>query len=122
MNTKKYHGLVNRKRVIATLEDKANVTGFRWTRPKKLQNGFVENRSKKGKFLHFSLVKPVSILDVDGREKVTIKTLILSRIKRHRINRLLLVYGRKGWLARITAASRETGNRTALRFPILLKF
>ena len=81
MNTKKYHGLVNRKRVIATLEDKANVTGFRWTRPKKLQNGFVENRSKKGKFLHFSLVKPVSILDVDGREKVTIKNAYFKQDK-----------------------------------------
>ena len=74
MDTKKYHGLVNRKRVIASLEDKAVVTGYRWTRPKHIQKGFVENRSKKGDFLHYSLVSPVTILDVNGREKDTIKT------------------------------------------------
>ena len=81
MNTKKYHGLVNRKRVIATLEDKAVVTGFRWTRPNKTQKGFVENRSKQDKFLYYSLVEPVSILDVNGREKETIKTSFFEQDK-----------------------------------------
>ena len=71
----KYPGLVNRKRVIATLEDKANITGFRWSPPKNIPDGFVENRNAKtGKFLYYSLTERVSILDVDGREKVTIKT------------------------------------------------
>ena len=74
MNLTKYHGIVNRKRVISTLEDKALVTGFRWVRPENIQKGFVENRSKKRGFLHYSLTEPVSILDVDGQEKVTIKT------------------------------------------------
>ena len=50
----KYHGLVNRKRVIATLEDKANITGFRWTCPQKIPKGFIENSSKKGDFSHYS--------------------------------------------------------------------
>ena len=72
--TTKYPGLVNRKRVIATLEDKANITGYRWIRPQKIAQSFVENRSKKGDFLHYSLIEPVNILDVDGKEKVTIKT------------------------------------------------
>lgn len=73
-NTTKYHGLVNRKRIIATLEDKAEITGFRWLRPQKIQKGFFENRSEKGDFLYYSLVEPFDILDVDGRKKVTIKT------------------------------------------------
>ena len=74
MTETKYPGLVNRKRVIATLEDKANITGFRWLQPDKIQQGLVEKRNKKGDFLYYSLVEPVHILDVDGREKVTIKT------------------------------------------------
>ena len=80
MKTKKYHGLVNRKRVISTLEYKALVTGYRWTRPK-TQKGFVENRSKQDKFLYYSLVEPVSILDVNGREKETIKTSFFEQDK-----------------------------------------
>ncbi len=74
MNTTKYHGLVNRKRVIRTLEDKALITGFRWTRPNKIPKGFVEKRSKKGDFLYYSRVEPVTIRDVDGPDKSTIRT------------------------------------------------
>ena len=72
--TTKYPGLVNLNRVIATLEDKANITGYRWIRPQKIAQSFVKNRSKKGDFLYYSLVEPVTIRDVDGREKVTTKT------------------------------------------------
>lgn len=74
MKKTKYPGLVNRKRVITTLEDKANITGFRWSQPDKIQQGFVEKRSKKGDFLYYSLTETVTICDVDGREKVTTKT------------------------------------------------
>ena len=74
MTKTKYPGLVNRKRVITTLEDKANITGFRWSQPDKIQQGFVEKRSKKGDLLYYSLTKTVTICDVDGREKVTKKT------------------------------------------------
>lgn len=70
----KYPGLVNRKRVIATLEDKANITGFRWSQPDKIQQGFVEKLNEKDDFLYYSLTEPVTICDVDGREKVTKKT------------------------------------------------
>ena len=73
-----YPGLVNRERVIQTLEDKANITGFRWKRPKRVQKGFIEKRSKNGAFLHYSQKEPVKILDVDGREKHTIKEMFFE--------------------------------------------
>ena len=60
--------------MIATLEDKALITGFRWIRPDKIPNGFVENHGKKGNFLYYCLTKPVPIRDVDGKEKVTVQT------------------------------------------------
>ena len=60
--------------MIRTLEDKANITGYQWIRPQKIPKGFIENRSKKGNFLHYSLTEPVAILDVDKHEKVTIST------------------------------------------------
>ena len=73
--TTKYPGLVNLKRVITTLEDKANITGYRWIRPQNIPEGFVEKRNAKtGKFLYYSLTERVCIRDVDGREKVTTKT------------------------------------------------
>ena len=65
----KFHGLVNRKRVIATAEDKANITDFRFIRPQVIPQGFVEKRNKKGDFLYYTLTEPVTIRDVDGREK-----------------------------------------------------
>ena len=71
---KKYHGLVNRRRVIATLEDKANITGYRWTLPQKIPQGFIENHSRNGEFLHNARTGPVTIRDVDGRDKHTICT------------------------------------------------
>ena len=74
MNSRKYYGLVNRKKVIATLEDKALITGFRWQKPDKTQRGFRKRRSKNGDFLYYSLTESVTIRDVDGRDKVTIKT------------------------------------------------
>ena len=79
MNTTKYYGLVNRKHVIATLEAKALITGFRWIRPDKISNGFVENHGKKGNFLYYTLTEPVTIRDVDGREKDTIRTCYLEK-------------------------------------------
>ena len=72
--TTKYPGLVNLNRVITTLEDKANITGYRWIRPQKIAQSFVEKRSKEGDFLYYSLVEPVTIRDVDSRQKVTIQT------------------------------------------------
>ena len=71
---KKYPVLVNRKRVIATAEDKANITGFRWTRPQTMPPGFVEKRNAKGDFLYYTRIDPVTIQDVDGKAKHTIKT------------------------------------------------
>ena len=72
--TTKYYGLVNRERVIATLEDKALITGFRWRKPDEIPKRFTEKRSKRGDFLYHSLTEPVTIRDVDGRDKVTIQT------------------------------------------------
>ena len=72
--TTKYYGLVNRKRVIATLEDKALITGFRWRKPDEIPKGFIEKRSKRGDFLCYEVFEPVTIRDVDGRDKVTIQT------------------------------------------------
>ena len=72
--TAKYHGLVNRNREIATLEDKALITGFRWNKPNQIPQGFIENRNKQGDFLYYSLTEPVTIRDVDGRKKVTTQT------------------------------------------------
>ena len=69
-----FPGLVNRTRKIATLEDKANLTGFRWTLPQKIPQGFIENHSRNGEFLHNARTAPVSIRDVDGRDKHTICT------------------------------------------------
>lgn len=66
--------LVNRQRVIATAEDKYNITGVQWTRPKEIPQGFVERRNKKGEFLDYKLIEPITIHDVDGRAKHTIKT------------------------------------------------
>ena len=54
---KEYPVLVNRKRVIATGEDKANITDFRWTRPKVIPQGFVEKRNAKGDFLYYTLTR-----------------------------------------------------------------
>ena len=71
---KEYPVLVNRTRVIATAEDKANITGFRWTRPQTMQPGFVEKRNAKGDFLYYTRTEPVTIQDVDGLSKHTIKT------------------------------------------------
>ena len=66
--------LVNRKRVIATAEDKANITGYQWTRPQTMPPGFVEKRNAKGDFLYYTRTEPVTIQDVDGLPKHTIKT------------------------------------------------
>ena len=74
--------LVNRKRVIATAEDKANITGYHWTRPKVIPQGFVERRNTKGGFLDYTLTEPVTIQDVDGRAKHTIKTSFFQADKR----------------------------------------
>lgn len=81
-NQKKIYGLVNRKRVIATAEDKANITGYRWTLPNTIPTGFVEKRNKKGDFLYYTLTEPVTIRDVDGRDKQTIKTTYYQADKR----------------------------------------
>ena len=72
--TTQYYGLVNRKRVIATLEAKALITGFRWTRPGKIRQGFIKKNGENGDFLYYFLTEPVTICDVDGREKLTIRT------------------------------------------------
>ena len=66
--------LVNRKRVIATTEDKANVTGYEWNHPETIAPGFVEKRNAKGDFLYYARTEPVTIQDVDGKAKQTIKT------------------------------------------------
>ena len=66
--------LVNRKRVIATAEAKANITGYQWTRPQTMPPGFVEKRNAKGDFLYYARTEPVTIQDVDGKAKQTIKT------------------------------------------------
>ena len=71
---KKYPVLVNRKRVVATAEDKANITNFRFTRPKVIPDGFVERRNSKGELLDYKLIEPITFQDVDGRVKHTIKT------------------------------------------------
>ena len=81
-HTQKYPVLVNRTRVIATAEDKANITGFRWTLPETITPGFVERRNTKGKFLDYMLTEPVAIQDVDGRAKHTIKTSYYEADKR----------------------------------------
>ena len=73
-HTHKYPVLVNRRRVIATAEDKANITGFRWTLPETITPGFVEKRNAKGDFLYYARTEPVTIQDVDGKAKHTIKT------------------------------------------------
>ena len=74
--------LVNRERVIATAEDKANITGFRWTRPRSIPEGFVERRNAKGELLDYKLTEPVTIQDVDGRVKHTVKTAYYEADKR----------------------------------------
>ena len=71
---KKYPVLVNRTRVVATGEDKANLTGYQWTRPKVIPDGFVERRNAKGELLDYKLTEPITIHDVEGRVKHTIKT------------------------------------------------
>ena len=81
-HTQKYPVLVNRKRVIATGEDKANITDFRWTRPKVIPQGFVEKRNTKGDFLYYTLTETVTIRDVDGRTKHTVKTSFFEADKR----------------------------------------
>ena len=78
-------GLVNRRRVIATLEDKANITGYRWTRSQKIPERFQENRSKNGTFLHYAVTRPVTIQDVDGKEKQTTRTTYYAEDKRTRL-------------------------------------
>ena len=77
----RFPGLVNRKRVIATAEDKANLTGYTWTRPHSISKGFIERRSKDGTFLYFSLTLPITITDVDGRAKKTIQTSFFEQDK-----------------------------------------
>lgn len=89
----KIQGLVNRKRVIKTLEDKANITGFRWTRPKQIPEGFVDNRSKNGKFLHDARTLPIDILDVDGHIKHTIRTDYYAADKRTPHPKMKTAYG-----------------------------
>ena len=74
--------LVNRTCVIATAEDKANITGFRWTRPRSIPKGFVERQNAKGEFLDYTLTEPVTIQDVDGRVKHTVKTSYYEADKR----------------------------------------
>ena len=76
---KVFPGLVNRKRVIATLEDKANITGFAWTRPHSIPKGFVEHKSKNGDFF---CTLPITIKDVDGTEKKTVRTTFYEQDKR----------------------------------------
>ena len=66
--------LVNRTRAVKTCEDKANITNFRFTRPKVIPDGFVERRNSKGELLDYKLVEPITFQDVDGRVKHTIKT------------------------------------------------
>ena len=102
----KYHGLVNRKRVIRTLEDKANITGYRWVCPQNIPDSLVEKRNKKtGKILYYSLTERISFLDVDGSEKVTIKTSYYEQDKQTpyaKSRKQLSVYGLTAWLAHIT--------------------
>ena len=80
--TFQFPGLVNRKRVIATLEDKANLTGFAWTRPHSIPKGFVEHKSKNGDFLYYACTLPITIKDVDGTEKKTVRTTFYEQDKR----------------------------------------
>ena len=66
--------LVNRTRAVRTCEDKANITNFRFTRPKVIPAGFVERRNAKGEPLDYKLIEPITFQDVDGQVKHTIKT------------------------------------------------
>ena len=66
--------LVNRTRAVRTCEDKANITNFRFTRPKVIPAGFVERRNAKGELLDYKLIEPITFQDVDGQVKHTIKT------------------------------------------------
>ena len=84
MTSVSFHGLVNRKRVIATLEDKANVTGFVWTRPKAIPKGFAERHNAKGQFLDYKVTEPITIQDVDGREKHTTRTSFFDTDKKEK--------------------------------------
>ena len=77
-----FPGLVNRKRIIRTLQDKAHITGFRWTRPQKIPEGFQEKRGKNGDLLHYFETLPVTVLDVDRREKHTTRTTFFEADKR----------------------------------------
>ena len=78
MGMRRYHGLVNRKRILKTLEDKANLTGFDWIRPKTIPKGFVARHNAKGEFIDFTRSLPITIQDVDGREKHTAQTSFLK--------------------------------------------
>ena len=78
-------GLVNRQRVIATLKDKANITGYRWSPPRKKTDRVQENRSKDGTFLHYADTRPVTIRDVDGKDKQTTRTTYYAEDKRTRL-------------------------------------
>ena len=80
--TFRFSGLVNRKRVIATTEDKANITGFTWTRPASIPEGFIERRSTNGDFLYYACTLPITIKDVDGTEKKTLRTTFYEQDKR----------------------------------------
>lgn len=71
---KKYHCLVNRSVVINSLEVKAKLTGYQWTRPNNINTDFIEKRDRSGEFLYYQQTTPVEILDVDGQQKRTVKT------------------------------------------------
>ena len=73
-NDKRYTCLVNRKVVINSLEKKANLTGFEYTRPNPINTEFIEKRNPKGKFSHYEQTTPIEITDVDGKIKKTVKT------------------------------------------------
>ena len=70
----RYACLVNRTTVIDTLEAKANVTGFRYTRPPTIPTELQPVTSKKGEFLYYQRTETVKVLDVDGKVKKTVRT------------------------------------------------
>lgn len=70
----RYAYLVNRTTVIDTLESKANITGFKYTRPANVNTEFTEKKDKKREFLYYEQTTPVEIVDVDGTVKKTVIT------------------------------------------------
>ena len=71
---KRYACLVNRTRVIDTLEKKANATGFRYILPSDINTDFRPVYKKTGKFLRYDKTEPFELLDVDRKVKKTVKT------------------------------------------------